>query len=54
MELNDYPNPYDFSNPVIESDLLFGREEIIKEIDYYLDHTKKAGRSINHRFSQPL
>jgi len=40
-------NPYDFANPVSESDLFIGRKEELQEIQYYLDEAGKAPRPLN-------
>jgi hypothetical protein len=35
MDLSNFYNPYDFSNPVSEASLLVGREKEMDEIKYY-------------------
>lgn len=40
-------NPYDFSNPVLDSKLFAGRARELGDIEYYLDHASAAGRAIN-------
>jgi tetratricopeptide (TPR) repeat protein len=47
MDLNEAYNPFDFANPVMEANLLVGREKEMDEIKYYLDNTKNAPRPIN-------
>lgn len=40
-------NPFDFANPVIDSDLFAGRESELADIRYYLEHAKAAPNPIN-------
>lgn len=47
MDLSKLYNPYDFANPVSDPYLFVGRREEMREITYYLDHAKTAGRPIN-------
>jgi len=47
MEMNGFPNPYDFANPVADEILFVGREQELKDIRYYLDHARAAPRPIN-------
>jgi len=42
-----YPNPYDFANPVGEKSMFVGREGIMRDVRYYLDHAITAPRPIN-------
>ncbi len=41
------PNPYDFSHPVTEPEIFSGREELIENIRYYLDHAAIDRRPTN-------
>lgn len=47
MDYSKLHNPYDFANPVSDSDLFVGREHELEEIRYYLDHAVSASRPIN-------
>ena len=47
MDYSQFPNPYDFANPVNDPNLFAGRKAILDEIRYYLDHAKAASRAIN-------
>jgi Cdc6-like AAA superfamily ATPase len=47
IDYSNLNNPYDFANPVSERDLFVGREDIMEDIKYYLDHATKAPRPIN-------
>lgn len=46
-DYSKYPNPYDFANPVSKKKLFVGRSEELKDIEYYLDQTKKSEHPIN-------
>jgi len=47
MDLSKLPNPYDFANPIADPDLFAGREDEMRDIEYYLDHASSAPRPIN-------
>ena len=47
IDINQTYNPYDFANPVNDSDLFIGREKEMEEIRYYLNHAKDSPRPIN-------
>jgi hypothetical protein len=49
MRLGKLPNPYDFANPVSDTELLAGRTEELNEIEYYLEHAT-AHRPIHLAF----
>lgn len=40
-------NPYNFSNPIKDEALFFGREKQLREIRYYLDQAAASGNPIN-------
>ena len=44
----EYHNPYDFINPVRDPDLFAGREEELKEIDYYLELSRSKSPKYTH------
>jgi len=47
MDVSEFPNPYDFANPVVEEKLFVGRTNEMNEIRYYLDHATRASRPIH-------
>lgn len=47
IDLSKIHNPYDFANPVSDSDLFAGRKKELEEICYYLDHAITSQRPIN-------
>lgn len=47
VNLSKLYNPYDFANPISDSDLFIGRKKELDEIEYYLDHAKTSPRPIN-------
>jgi len=47
MDLSKLHNPYDFANPVSDTELFVGRKDELEEIKYYLDHAKTASHPIN-------
>src|SRR5688500_15707157 len=47
MDFKNLYNPYDFANPILDSQLFVGREEEMSDIIYYLDHAKSAQRPIS-------
>lgn len=49
-DFSKYQNPYDFANPVKTKKLLFGRNQQLNEINYYLDEAVKSKRPINLAF----
>lgn len=48
--LHDLPNPYDYSNPVKEDRLFFGRDEELGDVDYYLLQAKRTNNPIHLAF----
>lgn len=47
FDVTSLKNPYDFSNPIRDKDLLIGREEEIKQIKYYLGQAKVSSKPVN-------
>jgi hypothetical protein len=46
-DFSELYNPYDFANPVSDRKLFQGRDEELREIDYYMKQAKAAPRPIN-------
>ena len=46
--VQEYSNPYDFINPVRDPKLFAGREEELKEIDYYLELSRSKAPKYTH------
>lgn len=46
-DISELYNPYDFANPVSDRRLFQGRDEEMREINYYLKQAKSAPRPIN-------
>jgi hypothetical protein len=40
-------NPYDFANPVTDERFFAGRNEVLEDIEYYLNHAANAPQAIN-------
>lgn len=47
LDFSTFPNPYDFSHPVADSDAFSGREAQVAEIRYYLNQASIAARPTN-------
>lgn len=47
IDYSSLPNPFDFANPINDPKIFAGRQKILDDIEYYLDHAKKAQRPIN-------
>jgi predicted GTPase len=45
--LRSAPNPFDFANPVSDVELLAGRENQLKEAEYYIDQFTVSDEAIN-------
>ena len=45
---HEYHNPYDFVNPIKDPKLFAGRQEELKEIDYYLELSRSKAPKYNH------
>lgn len=45
--LQDLPNPYDFTHPVRDPTIFSGRQDLIAELQYYLDHALTDARPTN-------
>lgn len=44
----EYYNPYDFINPIRDPKLFAGRQEELKEIDYYLELSRSKAPKYTH------
>jgi hypothetical protein len=47
VDLSQVHNPYDFANPVSDTESFVGRRDELDEIQYYLEHARTAPRPIN-------
>lgn len=47
MDYSSLPNPYDFANPITDTELFAGRKRVLDDIQYYLDHAETARRPMN-------
>ena len=45
---NEFYNPYDFINPIRDPKLFAGRQEELKEIDYYLELSRSKAPKYTH------
>jgi hypothetical protein len=49
-KLREFPNPYDFANPVSDERLFVGRTTETADVIYYLNHAQKTQRPIHLAF----